>query len=381
MWKDWNYLLFRKQVEFQCGVSIGEYSSTSAFAPKAISRYCLSENLLSCSARSKWLLCFRFLNFLLIEEKTNDSFPPLSLEGLMALLREIGIAYQYLSQYNCRKAIECLEALPPQHFNTGWVLSMMGKAYFELSDFQTSIRFVFLLRTITQCGVWNLIMNSFSFLSWRVICWYEPIFHYRYFREVRVREPHRTQMMEIMSTALWHLQCEVELSALAQELVEQDRMSPAAWCAAGNCFSLQKEHDAAIKFFQRAVQVDPSFAYAYTLLGHEYVTTEELDRAMSAFRSAIRLDSRHYNAWYGIGSIYSKEEQYQLAEFHFKKALAIHPQSSILMCHIGVVSFISVSALSLANIWNNNTYLEMFLRQQILDKFTHGISCCKCLRL
>lgn len=143
-----------------------------------------------------------------------------------------------------------------------------------------------------------------------------------------------------MSTALWHLQREVELSALAQELVEQDRMSPAAWCASGNCFSLQKEHDAAIKFFQRAVQVDPSFAYAYTLLGHEYVTTEELDRAMSAFRSAIRLDSRHYNAWYGIGSIYSKEEQYQLAEFHFKKALAIHPQSSILMCHIGVVSFI-----------------------------------------
>ncbi|KAK3908419.1 Cell division cycle protein 27-like protein [Frankliniella fusca] len=220
-----------------------------------------------------------------------------SAEGLMALLREIGTAYQHLSQYNCRKAIECLEALPPQHFNTGWVLSLMGKAYFELSDFGTSLR---------------------------------------YFREVRDREPHRTQMMEIMSTVLWHLQREVELSALAQELVEQDRMSPAAWCAAGNCFSLQKEHDAAIKFFQRAVQVDPSFAYAYTLLGHEYVTTEELDRAMSTFRSAIRLDSRHYNAWYGIGTIYSKEEQYQLAEFHFKKALAIHPQSSILMCHIGV---------------------------------------------
>ena len=28
-----------------------------------------------------------------------------------------------------------------------------------------------------------------------------------------------------------------------------------AWCAMGNCFSLQKEHDVAIKFFQRAVQV------------------------------------------------------------------------------------------------------------------------------
>lgn len=28
-----------------------------------------------------------------------------------------------------------------------------------------------------------------------------------------------------------------------------------AWCVTGNCFSLQKEHDTAIKFFQRAIQV------------------------------------------------------------------------------------------------------------------------------
>ena len=67
---------------------------------------------------------------------------------------------------------------------------------------------------------------------------------------------------------------------------------------AGNCFSLQKEHDIAIRYFQRAVQVDPLFAYAYTLLGHEYVLVDELDKALAAFRNALRLDVRHYNAWY-----------------------------------------------------------------------------------
>lgn len=114
-----------------------------------------------------------------------------------------------------------------------------------------------------------------------------------------------------------------------------------AWCVAGNCFSLQREHDIAIKFFQRAIQVchgyqalilgrrslvswghltctemvlcsgsadappslypsqvDPGFAYAYTLLGHEFVLTEELDRALACFRNAIRVNNRHYNAWY-----------------------------------------------------------------------------------
>ena len=56
-------------------------------------------------------------------------------------------------------------------------------------------------------------------------------------------------------------------------------MSPQSWCVAGNCFSLQKEHENAIKFFQRAAQVNPNFAYAYTLLGHEDITIEELDKA------------------------------------------------------------------------------------------------------
>lgn len=53
-------------------------------------------------------------------------------------------------------------------------------------------------------------------------------------------------------------------------------------------------------------QVDPGFAYAYTLLGHEFVLTEELDRALACFRNAIRVNNRHYNAWYATVSIYTR---------------------------------------------------------------------------
>ena len=144
--------------------------------------------------------------------------------------------------------------------------------------------------------------------------------------------------MEYFSTALWHLQDEVELSALAQELTTIDKMAPQSWCVAGNCFSLQKEHENAIKFFQRAAQVNPNFAYAYTLLGHEYITIEELDKALSCFRTAVRIDSRHYNAWYGIGLVFYKQERFQLAEIYYNKAVNINLQSPLLMCHLAVVS-------------------------------------------
>ena len=66
------------------------------------------------------------------------------------------------------------------------------------------------------------------------------------------------EFMEYFSTTLWQLQDDVGLSSLAQDLTRADKASPQAWCAAGNCFSHLKEHENAIKFFQRAVQVRAS---------------------------------------------------------------------------------------------------------------------------
>ncbi|KAI5697757.1 hypothetical protein M8J75_015208 [Diaphorina citri] len=192
--------------------------------------------------------------------------------GLLDLLKELGRAYYYFSQYECDKCIAVLNTLPEHHLNTGFSLTLMAKAYYESSRYKEAIK-----------------------------CF-----------------------------------AKVELSALAQDMNRVDQFCPQTWCVNGNCFSAQKEHDTAIKYFQRATQVDPNFAYAYTLLGHEYVLTEELDKAMNCYRHAVRIDPRHYNAWYGIGSIYSKQERFLLAEIHFRKALKINPNSSVLMCHIGV---------------------------------------------
>ncbi|XP_021031790.1 cell division cycle protein 27 homolog isoform X7 [Mus caroli] len=219
-------------------------------------------------------------------------------EGLMSLLREMGKGYLALCSYNCKEAINILSHLPSHHYSTGWVLCQIGRAYFELSEYMQAERI---------------------------------------FSEVRRIESFRVEGMEIYSTTLWHLQKDVALSVLSKDLTDMDKNSPEAWCAAGNCFSLQREHDIAIKFFQRAIQVDPNYAYAYTLLGHEFVLTEELDKALACFRNAIRVNPRHYNAWYGLGMIYYKQEKFSLAEMHFQKALDINPQSSVLLCHIGVV--------------------------------------------
>mmetsp|Transcript_2334 Transcript_2334/g.3525 ORF Transcript_2334/g.3525 Transcript_2334/m.3525 type:complete len:267 (+) Transcript_2334:1-801(+) len=148
-------------------------------------------------------------------------------------------------------------------------------------------------------------------------------------------DPHRMKGLELLSTTLYLLKKEVDLSNLAQRAVDFDRMSPETWCVVGNCFSLQKEHKTALAFFRRSIQLDPTFTYAHTLSGHEYVANEDFDHAVASFRNAIRVDERHYNAWNGLGEIYFRQEKYDLAEYHFQKGLSINPQSSVIRCNLG----------------------------------------------
>ena len=71
------------------------------------------------------------------------------------------------------------------------------------------------------------------------------------------------------------------------------------------------------KCFKRASQLDPKFAYAFTLQGHEHITNEEYDKAQAAYRMAITADNRHYNAWYGLGKVYDKLGKYEVARERF----------------------------------------------------------------
>ncbi|KAG0622299.1 hypothetical protein M758_3G088000 [Ceratodon purpureus] len=216
---------------------------------------------------------------------------------LFALLRILGEGYRHLCMLRCHEAVQSFSKLPQQHFATAWVLCQVGRAYLEMVNYPEAER---------------------------VYSWARRV------------SPHCSEGMDMYSTALYHMKKDVQLSYLAQDAVAMDRLSPQAWCVMGNCFSLQKDHETALKFFQRALQLDPHFTYAHTLCGHEYVAMEDFEEGLICYRKAIRLDSRHYNAWYGLGTIYFRQEKYELAEYHFRRALYVNSRSSVLHCYLGM---------------------------------------------
>ncbi|EJD74714.1 TPR Domain containing protein [Loa loa] len=168
--------------------------------------------------------------------------------------------------------------------------------------------------------------------------------------ELHQEFPHRVAGMEILSTALWHAQDVRRLSVLAMQITEECRFCPEGWCVAGNCFSVQKQHDTAIECFERAVTINTRFPYAYTLLGHELLDSDHQSKAAAAFRRALLLCPTDYRAWFGLGLLHFKKEQVNLARVHLSRAVAINPFNSVLLCQLSVVE----QALH-----NNDTAMEL----------------------
>ncbi|XP_042445719.1 cell division cycle protein 27 homolog B-like isoform X1 [Zingiber officinale] len=241
-------------------------------------------------------------------------------QELLCLLRTLGEGYWLSCSYRCQEALEVFLKLSEKQFNTGWVLSQVGRLHFELVDYYEADHFFSLARRVS---------------------------------------PFILEGMDMYSTALYHMKEEMKLSYLAQELISVDRLSPQAWCALGNCYSMQKDHETALKIFQRAVQLDSRFVYAHTLCGHEYIALEDFENGIKCYQSALQIDQRHYNSWYGLGVVYLRQEKFEFAEHHLRKAYNINPQSSVLMCYLGMAQH----ALQ-----RNEDALEMLERAIAADK-------------
>ncbi|TGZ85418.1 TPR-like protein [Ascodesmis nigricans] len=217
---------------------------------------------------------------------------------LLDLYKKFANSYFCMTRYQCSDALQFLMTLPSAQREAPWVLCQIARAQYEMANYSEAEK---------------------TFLK------------------VRQIDPVRTKDMEVFSTVLWHMRKDVDLSFLAHELMELDKTSPEAWCALGNCFSLQRDHDQALRCFKRATTYNPKLAYAFTLQGHEHVSNEEYDKAMMSYRSAMAADPRHYNAMYGIGKVYEKMGQYDAAEKHFKNAAKINPMNPVLVCCVGMV--------------------------------------------
>jgi TPR repeat/Tetratricopeptide repeat len=80
----------------------------------------------------------------------------------------------------------------------------------------------------------------------------------------------------------------------------------------------------AIASLQKATEIDPDNAQAWSLLGGIYNETNP-DKAIPCYEKAIKLNARYYLAYRGLGNYYLKKMDYSLAEAYYSNAININP--------------------------------------------------------
>ncbi|KAJ8449538.1 hypothetical protein Cgig2_005560 [Carnegiea gigantea] len=237
----------------------------------------------------------------------------------------LGEGYRLSCMHKCQDALDVYQKLPPKHYNTGWVLSQVASSVLLIFYFNTEPVSAFDSARMVGRAYFELVdylEADHAFSLARSLC------------------PYSLDGMDVYSTVLYHLKDDLKLSCLAKELLSTDRLAPQTCiclllCAMGNCYSLQKDHNTAVKNFQRAVQLSPRFAYAHTLCGHEHAASEDFENGIGSFQRALHVDQRHYNAWYGLGMVYLRQEKFEFAEHHFRMAFKTNPSSSVIMSYLG----------------------------------------------
>uniref|UniRef100_A0A0A9YMN2 Cell division cycle protein 27 homolog n=1 Tax=Lygus hesperus TaxID=30085 RepID=A0A0A9YMN2_LYGHE len=106
-----------------------------------------------------------------------------------------------------------------------------------------------------------------------------------------------------------------------QLYMQEMPQSAIALCVAANLYSLNQDNKTALVMLDRALQVNPFCAYAYTLKGYECIALNELTSATEAFSQAMSMDKRMYMAYAGLGEIYLEQDKVDLARRYFQRAL------------------------------------------------------------
>ena len=125
-----------------------------------------------------------------------------------------------------------------------------------------------------------------------------------------------------------HFQVLAFLTALLEEGHLKDRQHVSILGHRGVICLMMEQYDRALADFDRAIELDPHYAWAIACRGVTHRRLKQYDRALADFERAIRLDPDH--AWFiaSRGVLYLLRGQYDRSLADFNRALELDPQDA-----------------------------------------------------
>ncbi|GAU36090.1 hypothetical protein TSUD_277010 [Trifolium subterraneum] len=180
------------------------------------------------------------------EQATSESKVITGVSEILSLLRVLGEGYRLACLYKCQEALDTYLKLPQRHYNTGWVLSQVGKAHYELVDNLEADRVFSLARQIA---------------------------------------PYSLEGMDIYSTVLYRSE---EALAVMEKAILADKKNLLPMYQKANILMGLERFDEALEVLEELKEYAPYESSVFALMGNIYKRRNMHERAM--FHYGIALD-------------------------------------------------------------------------------------------
>ena len=96
-------------------------------------------------------------------------------------------------------------------------------------------------------------------------------------------------------------------------------------------------HKKAIKYFEKAVKIDPEFAFAWDNMGLAYRKLGEYDKALECYKKSLEIDPGGAMPLQNTAIVYQYKKEYQLAIETYEKLAALDKQNPEIYYGIGQI--------------------------------------------
>ena len=105
----------------------------------------------------------------------------------------------------------------------------------------------------------------------------------------------------------------------------------------GDVYGRRGDKLAALKEFQRAIEIKPNYGDAYHNLANTYKELGQPDKALENYQNALKFNPNLWQSYQNIAAIYFEQKQYDLALESLQKAVSVNPRNLNLRNNIGIL--------------------------------------------
>ncbi|KAI8331382.1 anaphase promoting complex subunit 8 [Chlamydoabsidia padenii] len=194
----------------------------------------------------------------------------------------------------------------------------------------------------TYCDIMNPLTSIFPNSTYIKAQWAISLYNIQnytesevLFEDIQKRNPYRLEDMDVFSNLLYLMESKQKLSVLAHQCERIDKYRPETCCIIANYYSIKREIPVSIEYFKRALKLNRSYHWVWTLLGHDYIELKNTRAAIECYRRATDFNHRDYRAWYGLGQAYEIMKLPSYALYNYKNAANIKPHDHRLWYALG----------------------------------------------